>query len=113
MLFRSDHLLNLRDGREDACVCVEGFQPGAKDGDLCPQVVDGGKEGAKQGNHRHLPEGNPIDVGFVVYREQVGRQVRGMAPSAGNEVDEGLNHLIFGGGGHPLKGVRPKRGAEM
>ena len=92
---------------------VEGFQPGAKNGDFCSQVVDRGEKGAEEGDHRDLTEGNPLDVGFVDYGKQVGGEVVGVSSCAGDEVDEGLNHLILGGGGHPKKGVRPKRGAEM
>ena len=74
--------------------------------------MDGGEKVTEEGDHRHLTEGNLLDLGFIDYGEQVGQEIRGVSPGAGNEVDEGLNYLIFGGGGLPETGVKPKRGAE-
>ena len=85
-------------------MCVEGFDPGAKDSYLCPQVVDGGEKGAEERNHCRLTEGNSLDVGYIDRRQQIKRKVWGVIPGTGDEVDEGLDYLIFGGGGHPERG---------
>ena len=82
---------------------VEGLETGAQDGDFRPQVLEGCDEATEEWDHCHLTEGNPVDICFIDYGEQRERQVLGVPPGAGNEVDEGLNYLIFSGGGHSQK----------
>ena len=79
---------------------IEGFKPIAEDGDLRSELVKGGEEGTEEGDHRGLAKRDPFNVPSVNDREQVGGEVRGAFPGVGNEVDEALDHLIFGRGSH-------------
>ena len=79
---------------------VKGLEGRAKDRDLGSHVFDREYQGAEDGDHSGLAEGDPFYVGGGEDWEHGGWEVGGELASSGDEIDEGLSGLTAGGGSH-------------